>query len=456
MSANKPIPEVDDGVESAQSPALATPPGPRDRDSLRELRRNPLQFFLNLSRNYGDVVQFRAGFWPAYLVNHPDHIQHVLRDSNRIYSKDTFAYTMTTAVFGESSMFIAQGAVWQRIRRLSQPAFHQQRIEAIGEVVTGLTLKMLQGWEAYSDQQKPLNIEEEMMHLTLEIVGQTLFHIDFNPQVRSIVEAITTINVNMRPGFPKLNNAQLHEALQTLDTAIYAIIRERRQQQVDHGDLLSMLMLAQDADTGEYLTDTQIRDQVVTMIIPAEETTSTALSWTWYLLGQHPDIESQLRHELSEVLAGRLPTIADLPRLPYLRMVFEEALRFYPPIWIMSRKATQEDVIGGYTIPVNAFVAMSPYTMHRHPDYWQNPDQFDPQHFSPEQVAARPRYAYYPFGGGPRGCIGEAFALTEALLIMATVMQRYRLSLVADYAVEPDTVYTLRPSNGVLVTLQPA
>ena len=450
MTVNPSVPEVDG------HPATTTPPGPRDRDSLRELRRNPLQFFLNLSRDYGDVVQFRAGFWPAYLVNHPDHIQHDLRDSNRVYSKDTFAYTMTTTVFGESSLFISQGEAWQRMRRLTQPAFHHQRIEAIGEVVTGLTETMLHGWEPYVASGQPLNIEDEMMRVTLEVVGQALFNIDFNPQVQAIVEAITTINVNMRPGFPKLRNTDLHDALHTLDRAIYAIIKERRQQGGDQGDLLSMLMLAQDADSGEPLTDTQIRDQIVTMIIPAEETTSTALAWTWYLLGQHPEIESRLRNELATVLAGKTPTIADLPRLPYLRMVFEEALRFYPPIWIMSRKATQEDVIGGYHIPANAFVAMSPYTMHRHPDYWYNPDQFDPEHFSPEQVAARPRYAYYPFGGGPRGCIGEAFAMTEALLIMAMVLQRYRLALVADHPVEPDTVYTLRPSNGVLVTLQPA
>lgn len=442
--------------EPASQTRSGSAPGPRDKDSLRELRRNPLQFFLNLSREYGDVTQFRAGFWPAYLVNHPDYIQHVLRDSNRIYSKDTFAYTMTTAVFGESSLFISDGAFWQRIRRLSQPAFHRERIDAIGTLVTDLTMKRLNTWEAAAKNNQTLNVEDEMMELTLDIVGRALFSVDFDEQAREIVQAITTVNISMKPGFPKLHNERLQAALARLDEAVYAIVRERRANNVDHGDLLSMLMLAADADTGEGLTDSQIRDQIITMIIPAEETTSTALAWTWYLLGQHPEIEAKMRQEISSVLNGRQATVADFANLQYTRMVFEEALRFYPPIWIMSRKATQDDEIGGYRIPANAFVAMSPYAMHRHPDFWQNPDVFDPEHFSPEQSANRPRYAFYPFGGGPRGCIGESFAMTESLLILATVMQHYRMPLVADHAVETDAVYTLRPSNGVLVTPQPA
>ncbi len=442
--------------EPASKNRSGTAPGPRDKDSLRELRRNPLQFFLNLSREYGDVAQFRAGFWPAYLVNHPDYIQHVLRDSNRVYSKDTFAYTMTTAVFGESSLFISEGAFWQRIRRLSQPAFHRERIDAIGTLVTDLTLKRLAGWADRVKSKQPINVEEEMMELTLDIVGRALFSVDFNEQARDIVQAITTVNISMKPGFPKLHNERLHAALARLDEAVYAIVQARRVNNTDHGDLLSMLMLAQDAETGESLTDSQIRDQIITMIIPAEETTSTALAWTWYLLGQNPHVEAKLREEISSVLGKRTATVADFPKLPYTRMVFEEAMRFYPPIWIMSRKATQDDEIGGFRIPANAFVALSPYAMHRHPDFWQNPDVFDPEHFSPEQSASRPRYAYYPFGGGPRGCIGEAFAMTESLLILASVMQHYRLPLVEGHIVEPDPVYTLRPSNGVLVNALPA
>lgn len=433
-----------------------TPPGPRDKDSLRELRRDPLNFFLRLTREYGDISQFRAGFWPAYLINSPEYVQYVLRDSNRTYSKDTFAYTMTTAVFGESSLFITDGSFWQRIRRLSQPAFHHQRIDAIGSLVTDLTARMLDRWDAAMQSGQPVNVEEEMMELTVDIVGRALFSIDFTDDARTITQAITTVNISMKPGFPKLHAERLQEALKVLDKAMYEIVAARRQQNEDKGDLLSMLMLSKDAETGEGLTDSQIRDQIITMIIPAEETVSTALAWTWYLLGQHPDVEARLRTELSEVLGGRVPTMQDLPRLQYTRMVFEEALRFYPPIWIMSRKAVNGDEIGGYHIPANAFIAMSPYAMHRHPDYWQNPDVFDPEHFAPEQVAKRPRFAFYPFGGGPRGCIGESFAMTEAVLIMAMTMQRYQLTLVPGHVVEPDPVYTLRPINGVLVNLRPA
>lgn len=432
-----------------------TAPGPRDKDSLRSLRREPLTFFLNLAQEYGDVSQFRAGFWPAYLINHPDFVQYVLRDSNRTFSKETFAYTMTANVFGESSLFITEGAFWRRIRRLVQPAFHRERIDQIGTIVTRRTQSTLDRLQRIIAAGKAFDIEEAMMIITVEIVAEALFGVDVSQRAKTIVEAVTTANVTMRPGFPKLRDNKLKDAIGVLDEAMYSIIAERREHGEDTGDLISMLLFSHDAETDEPLTDSQIRDQILTMLIPAEETSSTALSWTWYLLGQHPDIQEKLRQELKSVLNGRVPTISDLPKLQYTRMVFEEAMRIYPPIWIMSRKAIQDETIGGFHIPAGSFVALSPYAMHRHPDYWQNPDVFDPEHFSDAQIANRPQFAFYPFGGGPRGCIGESFARTESILILAMIAQQYHIELDPERPVEPDPAYTLRPANGVHVILRP-
>jgi len=310
-------------------------------------------------------------------------------------------------------------------------------------------------YQHHIDAGEYFDIEEAMMQITVEVVTMALFGVDVRDQAKNIVDAVTVANVSMRPGFPKLRDNSLQDAIAVLDEAMFGIIEKRRTQDEDTGDMISMLLFAEDAETGEKLTDRQIRDQILTFLIPAEETTSTALAWTWYALGQHDDIQAKLHQELDAVLEGRTPTIADLPKLEYTKMVFQEAMRIYPPIWIMSRKATKDDILGEYLIPKEAFVALSPYTMHRHPDYWEKPDEFYPEHFSKVQVQDRPQFAYFPFGGGPRGCIGEAFAMTESLLMLATISKDYHVSLDPSHEVGLDPVYTLRPTNGIKVKLTP-
>ncbi len=249
---------------------------------------------------------------------------------------------------------------------------------------------------------------------------------------------------------PTPSNRRVQSAIRTLDKVVYGMIEERRRSGEDRGDLLSMLMAARDADSGETMNDQQLRDEVMTLFVAGHETTANALTWTWYLLAKSPPVARRLRAELDQVLGGRAPTVDDLPKLPYLLQVVQEALRLYPPAWLIGRTPIQDDEIAGYHIPAGSTIMMSQYVTHRHPDFWEQPEGFDPDRF-----AAHPPPAYFPFGGGPRVCIGNNFALIEARLVLATVAQRYRVELVPGHPVEPESMITLRPRYGVQVTLRP-
>jgi len=241
-----------------------------------------------------------------------------------------------------------------------------------------------------------------------------------------------------------------------LDKVVHGIITQRHQQGTDMGDLLSMLLSARDEETGQGMSDQQVHDEVMTLLLAGHETTANALTWTWYLLSQSPDVECRLHAELDQVLAGQLPTVERLADLPYTRMVLEEALRLYPPVFGLSRKPIADDEIGGYFVPANTLIWMSPYATHRHPDFWENPEVFDPERFSPQRSAGRPHFAHFPFGGGPRLCIGSNFAMMEAQLILTTVAQHYRLRLVPGHSVVPEVLLTMRPRNGLPMTLHDA
>jgi cytochrome P450 len=331
--------------------------------------------------------------------------------------------------------------------------------------MTQATLEMLDRWADYTDREQGFDLAQELTRLTLRIAGETLFDIDLTDAADDVGRALSfglseTIARLSRPfslplSVPTPNNRRFLAARRALDRVVYGVIAERRQSQSDKGDLLSLFMRAEDEETGERMTDQQLRDEVMTMMLAGHETTANALIWTWYLLAQHPDVEAQLTAELDAVLGGRVPAIADLPNLSYTLKVVQESMRLYPPVYIISRSATQDDEIGGYHVPAGTTVSMSPYAMHRHPDYWDDPDRFDPERFNAEAVSARHRFVYIPFAAGPRQCIGNTFALTEAQLVLATVAQRYRLRLVPDHPVEAVAAITLRPRNGVRVTLQP-
>ena len=436
------------------------PPGPgayRLLASARRIQRDPLQFLTELTRTYGDIAFVCFLVWPVYVVNHPDFIKQVLQEHHRSYNKDNFDYRFLRPLLGKG-LLTNDGASWLHQRRLIQPTFHRQRLVAFGSLMSRATLAMLERWEGWAERGEVLDVAAEMRRLTLRIIGQALFSLDLSAQATTVGQALTTANDYLCAPFPPLfvptpRNRRLQAALRRLDALVYDLITTRRQSQQDTPDLLSVLLAVRDEETGEGMNDRQVRDEVITLLLAGHETTAVALSWTWYLLAQHQECEQRLYAEVDAVLGGRLPTVEDLPNLPYCHMVLEEALRLYPPAWSFSRNALADDELGGYHISAGSTVLLCPYTTHRHPAFWEQPEVFDPLRFTPERVAARPHYAYFPFGGGPRLCIGSAFAMMEAQLILATVAQRYRLCLGTDVRVEPEPLITLRPRGGLPMTL---
>jgi cytochrome P450 len=448
--------------------AKKRPPGPRDLSPLGSayaVGHDPMRFALDIWHHYGDVVRFRLLSWPAYALYHPDHVKHVLQENHRNYNKDFFIMKATRQIFG-NGLFTNDGESWLRQRRLMQPSFHHKRLASFGRLMTEATVAMLERWQATTPGDVPLDIPLEMMRLTLRVAGLSLFSLDLSNEVDTVGRTFTTIgpllsryaNLPFPPLWvPTPGNRRLQAGLNTLNTVVYAIINERRTRPIDTdaADLLGMLLSARDEETGEGMSDQQLRDEVLILLLAGYETTATALTWTWYLLSQHPEVERHLHAELDTVLSGRLPTVEHLDALPYTRMVIQEVLRLYPPAFGFTRHAVASDEIGGYRIQANSMVFVSQYCTHRHPAFWEEPEVFDPERFTPERSAGRPRFAYFPFGGGPRQCIGNAFALMEAQLVLATVAQRYSLRLVPGHPVEPHVLVTLRPRYGLPMTLHP-
>jgi len=444
-------------------PHQKRPPGPHENwllGSARAIQRDPLGFNMSMFQRYGNVVATHFLIWPTYMIFHPQDVKHVLQENHRNYSKDTYLFHFLRPLLGQG-LFTNDGQSWLHQRRLMQPAFHRKQLAIFGTLMTDATGAMLERWQDAATREQPLDVSTEMMRLTLRVVGQALFSIDLSDEADTVGQAFTALMTPFTDyiyhpvpplGFPTPRNRRIQKSIRTLDGVVQEIITERRQGD-DKGDLLSMLLLARDEETGEGMNDRQVRDEVMTLLLAGHETTSNALTWTWYLLSQHPDTESRLHAELEQVLGGRIPTVEDLPRLPYTHMVLEEALRLYPPAVGFNRKALADDEVGGYVVPANTLIWLSPYTTHRHPDFWENPEVFDPERFSPEGSAGRPHFAHFPFGGGPRQCIGSNFAMMEAQLILATIAQRYRLRLLPDHQVEPQVLLTMRPRNGLPMTL---
>ncbi len=415
----------------------------------REEIRNPLRFFLWLTRTYGDIVQYRSSVEPAYLINHPDFIRHVLQSNGHNYNKDTFLNKYMLESLTGQGLLTSENPLWREQRRLIQPAFHRHSLPRFAALMQAATTRALARLEAAAGTGQPVDIANEMMRLTLDIVTQALFGYDISDKADAIGEAM---NIMTTIGKPR--HRKVREAIDLMDHIVFAIIDDRRQQpEQARDDLLAMLIDAR-YDDGSAMPDRQIRDESMSLLVAGHETTANTLSWTWYLLDQNPAVLDQLEAEIDDVLGGRAPRVEDFPRLVYTDRVIQEAMRLYPSAWSISRRALGDDEIGGYFIPAGAIVAMSPYTMHRHPAFWDEPERFDPNRFTPEQVAARPRFAYFPFGGGVRQCIGNYFALMESMIIIPSIAGRYRLHRVSVEPVEEHALVTLRPRNGIPVTVE--
>ena len=446
---------------------VEVPPGPRGNvvlGSIGDLYRDRLRFVLDVARTYGDVAQYRVAHMRMYQVNHPAGVGRLLHDNHRNYSKDVATFGTLRLILG-NGLLTSDGDFWRRQRRLAQPAFHQRRVTAFGDLMIDATLAMLERWRPSVAQDQPLDVATEFMHLTLEVATRALFSASIERDVDAIGRAITTLlnEVTFRftfPFYPPLKvptprNRRFLAARATLDGVIYGIIAERRRQPGEHDDLLALLMEARDEKTGEGMSDRQLRDEVITLFVAGHETTANALSWSSYLLSTHVAVARKMRAEVDEALQGRIPTAADLSNLPYTRMVIDETLRLYPPAWITNRRAIEDDTICGYRIPAEAIVSISPYVTHRDPTLWQNPEGFDPDRFAPERSSGRPHFAYFPFGGGPHQCIGKRFALLEATLVLALLTQQYELHLLPGRRVETVAMATLRPRYGMWMTAHP-
>jgi cytochrome P450 len=418
--------------------------------NLREMVRNPLQFFQNIALQYGDIVCYRPAPEPAYLINHPDYIRHILVDNNRNYSKDTYSNRLFSKVIGQG-LLTTEGEVWRKQRRLMQPAFHHRRIELLDRMIVEVSESMLDHWQQAYVLNQPVDIAREMAALTLTVTTRSLFGVDLGDEVREVGEIVNQAAVYLE----KPSNSRLVQSTQRLGAVVDRIIQQRKQDFTDGGNLLSSMLLARDDQSGTGMDDEQLRNQVMTLILAGYETTASALTWTWHLLAQNLWAVDRLRSEMREILGGRPPRYADLEQLPFTGMVLDESLRLFPPAWVLGRRALGEDVIGGFHIPADAVIAICIYVLHRHPDFWEQPDTFDPERFSVERSQGRNKFAYIPFGAGPRQCIGNNFGLMEAALVMACVLHRFELHSVPNMEISPQALFVLRPNRGVLMSLHP-
>ena len=443
-------------------PSVATAPGPRLSLIASLIYRpgggNPLDFFTNLARTYGDISSYRMAGEQLFLVNEPRFIRDILVTHNRNFTKSR-GLERSKRLLG-LGLLTSEGAMHLRQRRLMQPAFHRDRIAGYGDLMVGYADRMRNAW----DDGATLDVAREMNRLTLSIVGKTLFDVDVESQAAAVGEALTAVmesfwmmmlpfaEVLERLPVPKLRRARMARA--RLDAIIYRMIADRRASGRDHGDLLSMLLSAQDEDEGGGMTDQQVRDEAMTIFLAGHETTANALTWTWYLLSGAPDVEAALHAEVARVLQGRLPTMGDLASLQYVERVVTESMRLYPPAWIIGRRAIADYQLGDYVAPARSILVMSPYIMQRDPRFYADPERFFPDRWTPEFRAALPKFAYFPFGGGPRQCIGESFAWMELILLVATISQQWRLRLVPGHPVVPQPLITLRAKHGMRMTVE--
>jgi len=357
-------------------------------------------------------------------------------------------------------LLTSEGALHLRQRRLVQPAFHRPRLIGYSKVMTAYALRTRERWRA----GETLDVASEMMRLTLAVVGQTLFSADVEAETGEIGEAMTAIlrmfDLLMMPFSEYLEKLPLpsirrfEKARARLDQTIYGMIAERRASVEDRGDLLSMLLLSRDDEGAGGMSDQQVRDEALTLFLAGHETTAQALTWTWYLLSQNPECERTLHEEVDGVLGGRAPEFDDLPQLRYTEMVLAEAMRLYPPAWAIGRKAIAPFELGGYQIPKGAIIIVSPYVIQRDPRFFPDPERFDPERWTPANRDARPKFCYFPFGGGARVCIGERFAWMEGTLLLAAIAQKWRLRLAPGHRVEPLPLITLRSKYGMKMTVE--
>jgi cytochrome P450 len=420
------------------------------------MQQNPLDYFTAMAQKYGDVSGMRIGRFRSLFINHPDLIEDVLVNNARKYHKGRILQA-NKFLFGEG-LLTSEGDFWLRQRRLSQPAFHRARVGTYAATMGEYAEQMAATWRNGEER----DIHEEMMQLALRIVGKTLFDADVTRDAKEVGETMDIL-LRIAANFgrtilvplwvPSPRNIRAKLGIRRLEKVIYRIIAQRRASGHDAGDLLSILLQAQDED-GTRMNDRQLRDETITLFLAGHETTANTLSWTWMLLAQNPAVEKKFHEELDGVLGGRVPALDDLQKLTYLNHVLTESLRLYPTAWGMARLAAEEHEIAGYPVRVGYGVAFAQWVVHRDARWFDAPLEFRPERWENGLAKQLRRFAYFPFGGGPRQCIGNAFALMEASVVLATIGQKYRFKLVPRHKVTPLASITLRPKDGIRVKLE--
>lgn len=435
------------------------PPGPKTKIPLGHLfpfQRDSLAFLKKIADEHGDIVHFKVGPIRVVLLNHPDYIKEVLSTQNSNFVKGR-PLKMAKELIGEG-LLTSEGEFHKRQSRIIQPAFHRKMLESYAPAMTDCTVQLMNGWE----DGLQVDMFEEMIRMSTAISGKTLFNVDTEqetPEINQALQDVMSLFGRISLPFsewlfklPLRSTRKFYNAKARLDDTIHRIIATRRQSKVEHEDLLSLLLQAQ--DSAEGMSDQQIRDEALTLFLTAFDTTSIALTWTWYLLSQNPEAETKLHEELDQVLQGRIPMVEDLPQLKYTRMVLGESMRIYPPIYLITRQALEDFEVGPYVVPADTIVLMSPYLIHHDARFRQNPETFDPYAWEEHAQGISSKYEYFPFSRGPRACIGEPYAWLEGVLVLATIAQSWRLKLVPGHPVELLQLINLRPKYGMMMELE--
>jgi cytochrome P450 len=426
---------------------------------MREFNRDQLGFIERAQREYGDIVWMRFLYVPAIFLYHPDDVEYVLVTNPKNFIKSMSLRSNFFQRLVGNGLLTSQGEEWKRARRLSQPAFHRERVASYGDVMVDYANRLASKWQAGETR----DIHTDMMRLTLEIVVQCLFSADVSHDVDEVGATLkelvkpfasqATVKWILNNRLPTPAHLRFHRLARKIDNVVYRIIAERRASGKDEGDLLSMLLAARDED-GSQMSDRQLRDEVMTLFLAGHETTALTLAWAWYLLGTHPEAERKFHAELDEVLGDRAPTTADLPRLKFTEQIAKESMRLYPPAYGLGREAIHDCEIGGYRVPAGTQVFMFQWATQRDPRFYDEPLEFRPERWTEDFIEQLPKYAYFPFGGGPRVCIGASFAMMEIILCLATIGQKFRLELVADHPVSIYPAMSLRPKDGIKVIVR--
>ncbi|MEU8266527.1 cytochrome P450 [Sphaerisporangium sp. NPDC049002] len=423
------------------------------------MRNDQVAFLSRMIDTHGDIVRIRVLGIKMIMLNNPDFFERVLVRNHDNYDKNTFLFRAVEPILRGGLIGNVGGEPWRRQRRIMQPSFHRPKVAGFAENMTDETSRMLRRWDTEYRSGDVVNVSTELGQLAMRIVFRSLFGADVGSRGDAIeemfLEANQIVGSFFRFPFPPLSwptkpHRRLNWIIRTMDGFVSDVIEKRVTSDDEHHDLLAALMNAVDEETGTGMTPLQLHREVLNIIIGGYETTSNSVAWLVYLVGQHPEVQERLHAEVDSVLGGRVPTFDDVPRLQYTRMIVDETLRLYTPAWQTMRRANEEDEMGGYRIPAKSDIYLNMFTLHRHQDFWPSPHTFDPERFSPDQIAQRPRHAYIPFASGPRNCIGKHFALTELTLILAMIAQAYRVEIPEDRrSVEIEPLITMHPKGGI-------